>query len=84
MVPARGRPLLGALTAARSTAGLATRLGISAPTAGHHLNALRADGLITTVRHHGTARHSLTHLGLLHNTSHTPDRPVDAFPHPPA
>lgn len=70
--------ILAALTAVRGTTDLATHLGISAPTASHHLNALRAGGLITTVRQHGTARHSLTHLGLhlLHNTSHTPEEPT--------
>ncbi|WP_143094646.1 winged helix-turn-helix domain-containing protein [Streptacidiphilus jiangxiensis] len=52
------------LTDIRSTTELAARLGISASTASHHLNALREGGLITTVREHGAARHSLTHLGL--------------------
>ncbi len=65
--------VLAALTAVRSTTELATRVGISTATASHHLNALRASGLITTVRPHGTARHSLTHLGqrLVHNSTHT-------------
>ncbi|MFE2061686.1 winged helix-turn-helix domain-containing protein [Streptomyces sp. NPDC059467] len=65
--------VLAALTAVRSTTELATRVGISTATASHHLNALRASGLITTARPHGTARHSLTHLGqrLVHNSTHT-------------
>ena len=65
---------LASLSAVRSTSDLAARLGISAGTASHHLNALRAGGLITTVRQHGTARHSLTDLGfrLLHSSSRPP------------
>ncbi|MFD9123374.1 winged helix-turn-helix domain-containing protein [Kitasatospora sp. NPDC059571] len=55
--------VLETLTVVRSTTELATRVDISAATASHHLNALRAGGLITTTREHGTARHSLTHLG---------------------
>jgi DNA-binding transcriptional ArsR family regulator len=73
--------VLAALTAVRSTTELAARVGVSAATASHHLNALRAGGLITTVREHGTARHNLTHLGLrlLYNAPATPGRPVTAF-----
>ncbi|MFF7183102.1 helix-turn-helix domain-containing protein [Streptomyces sp. NPDC008121] len=66
--------ILTALTAVRSTTELATQVDISAATASHHLNALRAGGLISTSREHGSARHSLTHLG---------QRLLYA-PHPPA
>lgn len=64
---------LAALTTVRSTTELATCVGISTATASHHLNALRASGLITTVRPHGTARHSLTYLGqrLISNSTRT-------------
>ncbi|GAA5024102.1 winged helix-turn-helix domain-containing protein [Kitasatospora paranensis] len=55
--------VLTALTVVRSTTELASRVDISAATASHHLNALRAGGLITTTREHGTARHRVTHLG---------------------
>ncbi|MER5543011.1 winged helix-turn-helix domain-containing protein [Streptomyces sp. NPDC002589] len=77
--------VLAALTTVRSTSELATRVGISAATVSHHLNALRAGGLITTVREHGTARHNLTHLGLrlLHSSPRTPGQPVTAFLKPP-
>lgn len=69
--------VLSSLTRVRSTSEPAARLGISAVTASHHLNALRESGLITTVRPHGATRHSLTHLGLrlLHDSSHTPMGP---------
>ncbi len=77
--------VLATLTAVRSTTELAGRVGVSAATASHHLNALRAGGLITTAREHGTARHSLTHLGLrlLHSSPRTPGQPVTAFFQPP-
>ncbi|MEU9130553.1 helix-turn-helix domain-containing protein [Kitasatospora sp. NPDC048540] len=77
---------LAALATVRSTAELATRVGISAATASHHLNALRAGGLITTTRERGITRHSLTHLGLrlLYGTPPAPGRPVAAFPPPAA
>ncbi|MGW2207397.1 winged helix-turn-helix domain-containing protein [Streptomyces sp. NPDC001774] len=70
--------VLASLTSVRSTSDVAAVAGISAATASHHLNALRAGGLIATVREHGSARHSLTHLGLrlLTCSSATPDQPV--------
>ncbi|MEV8099224.1 winged helix-turn-helix domain-containing protein [Kitasatospora sp. NPDC085879] len=73
--------VLAALTVVCSTTELATRVDISAATASHHLNALRAGGLITTTREHGRARHSLTHLGrrLLHATR-TPGRATAGLP----
>lgn len=46
-----------------STAELATRLGVSPPSASEHATALRCAGLIQTARFGRSVRHSLTPLG---------------------
>ncbi|MER7960126.1 ArsR family transcriptional regulator [Streptomyces sp. NPDC096030] len=76
--------VLTTLASACSTTEAAARAGISAATASHHLSALRAGGLVSTVREHGTARHSLTHLGLrlLYSTPRSAGRPP--FPGAPS
>ncbi|MDH6580268.1 winged helix-turn-helix domain-containing protein [Kitasatospora sp. MAP5-34] len=76
--------VLTTLATARSTTEIATLAGISAATTSHHLNALRAGGLVTTARQHGTARHSLTNLGLrlLSRSTCTLGQPVTAFQPP--
>ncbi|MET9341896.1 winged helix-turn-helix domain-containing protein [Nonomuraea sp. NPDC003804] len=46
-----------------TTKQLAERLGISPASASEHANVLRAAGLVTSVRHANTVRHTLTPLG---------------------
>jgi DNA-binding transcriptional ArsR family regulator len=55
--------VLDALRTPRSTAELAARVGTSAPTASEHATALRASGLVQTVRRGRGVHHSLTPLG---------------------
>jgi DNA-binding transcriptional ArsR family regulator len=55
--------VLDALRTPRSTAELAACVGTSAPTASEHATALRASGLVQTVRCGRAVNHSLTPLG---------------------
>jgi DNA-binding transcriptional ArsR family regulator len=55
--------VLDALRTPRSTAELAACVGTSAPTASEHATALRASGLVQTVRRGRGVHHSLTPLG---------------------
>ena len=55
--------VLEALRTPRSTAGLAACVGTSAPSASEHAAALRASGLVQTVRCGRGVNHSLTPLG---------------------
>ncbi|MFE7580611.1 ArsR/SmtB family transcription factor [Streptomyces gardneri] len=57
--------LLRALDEARTTTGLARRLGVSNATASAHAQALRAAGLITTTRTGRSVHHARTPLGRL-------------------
>lgn len=57
--------LLHALDEARTTTGLARRLGVSNATASAHAQALRAAGLITTTRTGRSVHHERTPLGAL-------------------
>ncbi|MFB7589531.1 ArsR/SmtB family transcription factor [Streptomyces sp. NPDC056169] len=57
--------LLRALDEVRTTTGLARRLGVSNATASAHAQALRAAGLITTIRTGRSVRHERTALGSL-------------------
>jgi DNA-binding transcriptional ArsR family regulator len=66
LAPLIGRTRAAALQALRqpcSTAELAARLGISAPSASEHATALRGAALIQTERRGRGVRHSLTPLG---------------------
>jgi|GEM_PF-1025664 len=55
--------VLRALRTPRSTAELAACVGTSAPSASEHATALRASGLVRTVRRGRRVHHSLTPLG---------------------
>jgi DNA-binding transcriptional ArsR family regulator len=55
--------VLRALRTPRSTAELAACVGTSAPSASEHATALRASGLVQTVRRGRRVNHSLTPLG---------------------
>ena len=55
--------VLNALRTPRSTAELAECVGTSAPSASEHATALRASGLVQTVRSGRSVHHSLTPLG---------------------
>ena len=55
--------VLRALRTPRSTAELAACVGTSAPSASEHATALRASGLVQTVRRGRGVNHSLTPLG---------------------
>ena len=55
--------VLEALRTPRSTAELAACVGTSAPSASEHTTALRASGLVQTVRRGRGVNHSLTPLG---------------------
>ena len=55
--------VLEALRTPRSTAELAACAGTSAPSASEHAAALRASGLVHTVRRGRGVNHSLTPLG---------------------
>ena len=55
--------VLEALRTPRSTAELAACAGTSAPSASEHAAALRASGLVQTVRRGRGVNHSLTPLG---------------------
>ncbi len=55
--------VLGALRSPSSTAELAARVGISAPSASEHAAVLRDADLIETIRNGRGVRHSLTPLG---------------------
>ncbi|MFF8836493.1 ArsR/SmtB family transcription factor [Streptomyces sp. NPDC015130] len=57
--------LLRVLDEARTTTGLARRLGVSNATASAHAQALRAAGLITTTRTGRSVQHARTPLGAL-------------------
>nr|WP_308345240.1 winged helix-turn-helix domain-containing protein [Streptomyces sp. ISL-94] len=65
--------LLRSLDQARTTTGLARRIGISNATASAHASALRAAGLITTTRTGRSVRHTRTALAELLFTSVTAD-----------
>ncbi|MEY9967023.1 DNA-binding transcriptional ArsR family regulator [Streptacidiphilus sp. MAP12-16] len=54
---------LRAIRGGCTTGELASRLGVSAPTASEHATALRAASLITSTRHGQRVRHTLTDLG---------------------
>jgi DNA-binding transcriptional ArsR family regulator len=55
--------VLRALRTPRSTTELAACVGTSAPSASEHATALRASGLVQTVRRGRGVNHSLTPLG---------------------
>jgi DNA-binding transcriptional ArsR family regulator len=55
--------VLQATSEGLTTGEIATRVGVGAPTASHHLNVLRDSGLITSQRHQTTVLHVLTPLG---------------------
>jgi DNA-binding transcriptional ArsR family regulator len=55
--------VLHALRTPHSTTELAARVGTSAPSASQHATALRASGLVQTVRRGRSVHHSLTPLG---------------------
>ncbi len=57
--------LLRPLREARTTTGLARRIGVSAATASAHASALRAAGLLTTTRTGRSVRHERTALAEL-------------------
>ncbi|MET9624873.1 helix-turn-helix domain-containing protein [Streptomyces sp. NPDC006464] len=57
--------LLHALDVARTTTGLARRIGVSAATASAHASALRAAGLVTTTRTGRSVHHTRTALAEL-------------------
>ncbi|MEU6376713.1 winged helix-turn-helix domain-containing protein [Streptomyces sp. NPDC046909] len=54
---------LRALTGGATTSELARALGISAPTATHHVTVLRESGLVTSERSANTVLHTLTPVG---------------------
>ncbi|MFF0389392.1 ArsR/SmtB family transcription factor [Kitasatospora sp. NPDC004615] len=61
--PARTRALQAVAQGPCTTTELAAALGIAAPSASPHTNALRAAGLITTTRQGRQVQHALTPLG---------------------
>ncbi|MFC9583449.1 helix-turn-helix domain-containing protein [Streptomyces yangpuensis] len=66
--------LLRALDEARTTTGLARRIGVSAATASAHASALRAAGLLTTTRTGRSVHHERTALAELLLASGAADR----------
>ncbi|GHB04892.1 ArsR/SmtB family transcription factor [Streptomyces chryseus] len=66
--------LLRALDDARTTTGLARRIGVSNATASAHASALRAAGLLTTTRTGRSVHHARTPLADLLLTGGTADR----------
>ncbi|MBD0422744.1 winged helix-turn-helix transcriptional regulator [Streptomyces sp. TRM S81-3] len=65
--------LLRSLDEARTTTGLARRIGVSNATASAHASALRAAGLLTTTRTGRSVRHARTPLAELLLTGGTAD-----------